>query len=289
MFLNKWERPRRLWLMAVFLRLKNDRWAISSLLLVIILLIICFTAGYLAPFPDSFCGSFMSPPVWKHNGEITFLLGTDYLGRDIFSRLLLGFPSTFGIAILITLLVAIIGSLLTLINLYFTRAYLLIRIILNCLFIIPSLLLAISLILVLGNSSQNLILAITLSLLPYFTIGLTHLFKKELDKEYVIASQLDGASKHRILFEYILPNIVAQATYNLVRIFTFAILIITILNFLELGTSTDSNDWGTLMREYRTMVDINPWGLIAAGVMLSICILSVYLLHATLIRVFKVS
>src|SRR5699024_11574293 len=62
MFLNKWERPRHLWLMAVFLRLKNDRWAISSLLLVIILLIICFTAGYLAPFPDSFCGSFMSPP-----------------------------------------------------------------------------------------------------------------------------------------------------------------------------------------------------------------------------------
>ncbi len=81
---------------------------------VLVLLILCFVGSYLAPYAldQQFLGYQLTPPSWSHYGEVAFFFGTDDLGRDILSRLLIGTKSTFGAAILVTLIATLIGLVL---------------------------------------------------------------------------------------------------------------------------------------------------------------------------------
>lgn len=128
-----------------------------------------------------------------------FLFGTDDLGRDILSRLLIGTKSTFGAAILVTLVATLIGLVLGCLA-GMTRGLksAIFNHILDTLLSIPSLLLAIIVVAFMGASLQNAMLAICLALIPRMVRTIYVAVHDELDKEYIVAARLDGASN--ILF-----------------------------------------------------------------------------------------
>lgn len=148
------------------------------------------------------------PPSWSRYGEVSFFLGTDDLGRDVLSRLLSGAAPTVGGAFVVTLGATLFGLVLGVIagSTHGLRSAVMNHI-LDTLLSIPSLLLAIIVVAFAGPHLSHAMFAVWLALLPRMVRSVYSMVHDELEKEYIIAARLDGASTLNILLFAILPNI----------------------------------------------------------------------------------
>jgi len=216
----------------------------------------------------------LAPPYWIEGGTTEHLLGTDDLGRDTLTRLIKGFQFTFGGALLITsaitFLGAIIGSTAAL-----TRGVKasVLHHLLDALLTIPTLLIALILIVLFGPSYQNALIAVSLSLLPQFIRGIYNTIGSQLNKQYVVALQLDGATNIRLLRFGIYPNILESIVTLVNRIFTMAILEIATLGFLGFGTQSPDIELGKLIADSIDLSYLSPWLIILPGLVIFIMIM----------------
>ena len=149
------------------------------------------------------------PPSWTTSGTLAHFLGTDDLGRDLLSRLVHGARLTFGSAVVATLIAMLCGGTIGVLGgMSQGLKSSVLHHMLDTLLSVPSLLLAIVLVAVLGPGLDNAVLAVTLSLTPQFIRAIYHAVNNELQKEYIVAVRLDGSPPLRILRLAILPNIV---------------------------------------------------------------------------------
>jgi len=218
----------------------------------------------------------LSPPYWIEGGTTAHLFGTDDLGRDTLTRLIKGFQFTFGGALLITCAItfvgAIIGSTAAL-----TRGIKasILHHLLDALLTIPTLLIALILIVLFGPSYQNALIAVSLSLLPQFIRGVYNTIGSQLNKQYVVALQLDGATNIRLLRFGIYPNILEPIVTLVNRIFTMAILEIATLGFLGFGTQSPDIELGKLISDSIDLSYLSPWLIILPGLVIFIIIMVV--------------
>ncbi|MBP6121149.1 MULTISPECIES: putrescine export ABC transporter permease SapC [Providencia] len=248
---------------------------------VLLLLVLCFIGSYLAPYAldQQFLGYQLTPPSWSHYGEVAFFFGTDDLGRDILSRLLIGAKSTFGSALLVTFIATVVGLVLGCLA-GMTRGLksAIFNHVLDTLLSIPSLLLAIIVVAFMGASLENAMLAICLALIPRMVRTIYVAVHDELDKEYIVAARLDGASNVFILWYTVLPNITPILVTELTRAFSIAILDIAALGFLDLGAQLPSSEWGAMLGDTLELIYVAPWTVILPGVAIMISVLFVNLL-----------
>ncbi|MDU5828711.1 MAG: putrescine export ABC transporter permease SapC, partial [Mixta calida] len=163
----------------------------------IALLFLCLFGGWLAPYglDQQFLGYQLLPPSWSRYGDVSFFLGTDDLGRDVLSRLLSGAAPTVGSAILVTLAAALCAVVLgVLAGITHGLRSAVMNHILDTLLSIPSLLLAIVVVAFMGPRLEHALLAVWLALLPRLVRATYSAVHDELEKEYVVAARLDGAS-----------------------------------------------------------------------------------------------
>lgn len=248
---------------------------------VLALIIISLFGEWLVPYPpnEHSIHPVLSPPAWSASGDIAYFLGTDNLGRDIFSRLINGATSTFGGAIVIMLFVCLVG-----INLGiwsgschgFKAAFL--AHIFDILLSIPSLLLAIVIIALLGPSLAHVMLAIALSLLPRVIRAIASATNDELGKEYVTAMRMDGAKTAYILRDAVLPNVAPVIVSESTRVLTMAIMEIAALGFLGLSAQSSTDEWGVMISDILDLVYSDPWMMILPGSAIFISVLLVNLL-----------
>ncbi len=217
-------------------------------------------------------------PSWQESGLVSYPLGTDDLGRDLMSRLMLGTSYTFGLAIL-----AVLGSLL-------------IGLILGCLsgmskgvkssifnhlldlaLTIPSLLLAIVIVAVLGPGLINTIWAIMLALLPQFVHGIRNAIMQQLKLDYVTAYRLDGANKRQLLFSVILPNIWEQLVLMGTMALSTAVLDIAALGFLGIGAQSPTPEWGSMIADSLDAIYLAPWTVALPGLLIFTTVLAINL------------
>lgn len=258
---------------------------------VLALIIISLFGEWLVPYPPnehSIHPSF-SPPAWSATGDIAYFLGTDNLGRDIFSRLVNGAASTFGGAIIIMLFVCLLG-----INLgiwsgssYGFKAAFLAHIF-DILLSIPSLLLAIVIVALLGPSLEHAMLAIALSLLPRVIRAIAKAINDELGKEYVTAMRMDGAKTVYILRDAVLPNVSPIIVNESTRVLTMAIMEIAALGFLGLSAQSPTDEWGVMISDILDLVYSDPWMIILPGSAIFISVLLVNLLGNGIYRVLAI-
>ena len=206
------------------------------------------------------------PPSWAEGGGASHLLGTDLAGRDIFARLLQGAPLTIGTSILSVTFALTMGVILGLLaGFYRSHAQLLIMRTMDVIFAIPSLVLALVVVAILGNGLFNAGLAVALALLPNFVrITMTHVID-EMQKPYVEAARLDGAHPVRILLFSVFPNIAAPLTLQTTIALSTAIIDIALLGFLGLGAQAPLPEWGVMLSEARTSMHIAPWAVTIPG------------------------
>ncbi|WP_165463012.1 putrescine export ABC transporter permease SapC [Atlantibacter sp.] len=245
------------------------------------LTLLCLFGGLFAPYDinQQFLGYQLLPPSWSRYGEVSFFLGTDDLGRDVLSRLLSGAAPTVGGAFIVTLAAAMVGLVLGVVAgaTHGLRSALLNHI-LDTLLSIPSLLLAIIVVAFAGPGLSHAMFAVWLALLPRIVRSVYSMVHDELEKEYVVAARLDGATTMNILWFAVLPNTASVFVSEVTRSLSMAILDIAALGFLDLGAQLPSPEWGAMLGDALELIYVAPWTVMLPGVAIMVSVLLVNLL-----------
>ncbi|MEJ5087249.1 MULTISPECIES: ABC transporter permease [Brucella] len=251
-----------------------------GIVLVLIYAFVAFFAPWLAPHPEQqVVGGEFEP--WSSD----FLLGTDNLGRDVFSRLLYGARNTIGIAFATTVLAFCLGGILGLVSAT-NGSWLdqLLSRLVDIMMAIPQLIFALLLLSIFGISVVNLILIIAV-------LDATRIFRltravamNVTVMEFVEAAKLRGESQWWIIRREILPNITTPLISEFGLRFCFVFLSISALSFLGLGLQPPTADWGGMVRDTASLIsfgDITPLLPAAAIAVLTVAVNFVvdWLLH----------
>lgn len=260
---------------------RENKLAFFALILFGFISLIAIFADFIAPFEpaEQFTDYIHIPPSWYDDGEIRFLLGTDYVGRDMFSRLVFGARLTLMLSSIVVLISSSIGILLGVIA-AFSNYWLdnLIMRLMDFILAIPSLLLAIVIVAIIGPGLPNAIYAVALVIIPHFVLVTRTAIKTEIGKDYVSAMYLDGASNSQLFLQSILPNILPPIVVQLTLAFSTAILEIATLGFLGLGAQAPHPEWGTILSESHNNIIFAPWTVTLPGLAIFFTLLSVNLL-----------
>jgi ABC-type dipeptide/oligopeptide/nickel transport system permease subunit len=254
-------------------RFLRDRVTVLGLVLFGALLILTGFAPGIAPFPyDRLAGPPLNPP----GGE--FLLGTDEIGRDLFSRILYAGRISLGVGLGATLVAAGVGLPLGLVSGYYGRADAAIMRAMDGLLAFPALLLALTAVAVLGPSLRNLIVAIGLVSVPIFArlVRASVLVFKQRD--FVEATRAIGAGDARILTRTILPNCLPPLTVQCTLTFATAVLTEAGLSFLGLGVRPPTPSWGMMLNTGRNVMGLAPLYPVVAGAAVFVTVLSLNLI-----------
>lgn len=247
---------------------KANNFAMFGLWCLLIILLLTLTSYWIAPHnPHLSSGELLMPPSWDPTGTVQYFLGTDDFGRDILSRLLDGSRITFGAAIIITCIAAIIGCVIGILA-GMTKGLLssTLNHLLDTVMSIPSLLLAIIFVAFLGVGEFNIMLAICLALIPHFIRSVYVAVHTEVEKDYIMAARLDGARDIYLLRSSILPNILPVIATEMKMALSIAILDISALGFLGLGAQSPSTEWGTMLGDSVELIYLAPWTVTLPGI-----------------------
>ncbi len=243
------------------------------------IVLITIFAPLLTPFdPQEQSGALLVPPSWAPSGSVEYFLGTDDLGRDILSRLIMGSQLTFGAAVGITLIAAIIGCMIGVLA-GMTKGLLssTLNHLLDTVMSIPSLLLAIIFVAFLGFGEFNILLAICLALIPRFIRSVYIAVHTEVEKDYIMAARLDGANDFYLLWSSILPNVLTVIAAEFILALSTAILDITALGFLGLGAQAPSTEWGAILGDSVELIYIAPWTVTLPGLSIMFTVIALNL------------
>lgn len=244
------------------------------------LLIIALFGPLMAPYPPDLASShaILLPPSWEKLGTVEHFLGTDELGRDLFSRLLTGTQLTFGLSILVVSISLLIGSLIGALSgmMRGIKSSILSHF-LDGLLSIPSLLLAVLIVAIMGPGLSHVCLAVTLALIPQFVRTIHQSVHDELQKDYVTAAKLDGANQLQIFWFVIMPNVWETVIIQTTLAISSAILDIAALGFLGLGAQDPSPEWGTMVSLGVDNLLSYPWTVTIPGIAILFTVLSINL------------
>ncbi len=256
---------------------RQNRGAVLGLLIIGIFTLIALTASFLAPYGEAeiFSESLQKPPFWVEGADPRFLLGTDDVGRDLLSRLIYGAQISMGIGFLVVLFSMLVGTVLGLLAGYVGG--ILDRVIMRCvdvLMALPSILLAIVVVSILGPSLLNAVLAVSLVAVPNFVRLVRASVMSEKEKQYVIAARSFGSGHFRLLVINIFPNCLAPLIVQATLGFSDGILNAAALGFLGLGAQAPTAEWGTILADSRQYIESGPWLVTLPGLCILIVVLA---------------
>lgn len=248
---------------------RHKKGAVGLVLLTGIILASIF-APIISPHPPTE----MNTPDRFSSPNSEYLLGTDFYGRDLLSRVLYGYRQSLTIAISAVFLSMTIGGLLGILAGFFRRVDTLIMRIMDVIFAFPVLLLAITIVVILGTGATSTILAIGIVYIPIFARiarGPTLSVKEEA---YVEAATAIGATSSSIIARHMLPNVAApimvQATIQL----AVTIIFESALSFLGLGTQPPDASLGLMVSNGRDYLDLSPWPTLIPSFAIVLIVLS---------------
>jgi dipeptide transport system permease protein len=255
----------------------ENRGAVAGLIIILAVFFLALSADVVAPYSpiEQFRDAFLKPPAWVDSGSPRFLLGTDDVGRDILSRLIHGARYSLFIGALTVALSLTAGIVLGLVAGFFRGLVedLIMRL-MDIMLALPSLLLALVIVAILGPSLTNAIMAIAIVYLPHFTRVARASVITELSKDYVTASKVSGAGTLRLMFATVLPNCTAPLIVLATLSFSAAILDAAALGFLGLGAQPPTPEWGTMLAKAREFVQSAWWVVTFPGIAILVTVLA---------------
>ena len=258
-----------------------NRGAVIGLFIVVGVLLIALFAPVLAPHAPNITNNavFLQPPAWQAGGTWTYPLGTDAIGRDILSRLMYGARLSLVIGLAVVALSVVIGTVLGLLAGYFRGIFeIAIMRLMDIILTLPSLLLAIVIVAILGPGLMNAMLAVAIVVLPHYVRITRAAVILEASRDYVPAARMGGAGRMRLMFSEILPNCAAPLIVQASLGVSTAILDAAALGFLGLGAQPPSPEWGTMLADAREFVLRAWWVVTFPGLAILITVLAFNLL-----------
>ncbi len=254
---------------------------ILSSSLVIVLTIVCGAfAGSIVPFNpyDQDLANKLKPPLWRDGDDQIHLLGTDQLGRDVLSRIIYGVRVSLLIGILAVTISAIFGVILGLISGYYGGIFddVIMRIA-DVQLAIPLILLAISVIVVLGASVNVLILVIGFTQWMAYARMVRGETLSLREKDFVTSAHAVGASDLRIISRYIFPNTLSSVMVLITLNMALVIVLEAGLSFLGLGIQPPEPSLGTMLSESKNYLSRAWWLSTFPGLTIMVIILAINL------------
>jgi dipeptide transport system permease protein len=258
----------------------RNRGAVGAGIVVLALIIVAVFAPLIAPHSpiEQYRDYVKIPPAWLNGGNWKFVLGTDEAGRDILSRLMYGARMSFWIGCVSVGLALIPGIVLGLAAAFFGWADTPIMRSMDVLLALPSLLLAVAVVAIIGPGLANTMFAIAIVALPGYVRLTRASAQGELQKEYVTASRVAGAGTLRLMFSQVLPNCTAPLIVQATLGFSSAILDAAALGFLGLGVQPPTAEWGAMLASARDYIDNAWWIVTMPGMAILISVLAINLL-----------
>lgn len=258
-------------------RIKRSKFFIVGGIGVFLILLLAFLSPFFVQF-DGITSSLLerfTPPEGFSKGFSGHILGTDQLGRDILTRILLGARISLMVAVISVAASAFIGTVLGLIAGYFGGvADKIIMRACDVFLSIPSLILAIAVMAVLGTSIVNLVGVMVISRWVQYARLMRNQVMVIRNKEFVLASKAFGASHWHIMFKQIFVNITTPLIILLSQQIGQMILMESSLSFLNMGIQPPLPSWGSMIANGRSYIASYPWVVVAPGVALMITVLS---------------
>ncbi len=272
--------PRRRQLAEFWFYFSENKGAVIGLWFFLALIVVAVLAPLIAPHEpyQQYRDAVLVPPVWQANGRWEFLLGTDAVGRDILSRLLFGARYSLFIGIVVTTIALVAGIFVGVLAGYF-RGWLdtVIMRLMDIILAFPSLLLALTLVAVLGPGLDNAMIAIALVYQPHFVRLTRAAVMTEKSRDYVVAARVAGAGPIRLMFRTILPNCMAPLIVQATLSFSNAILDAAALGFLGMGAQPPTPEWGTILAEAREFILRAWWVVTLPGIAILVTVLAINL------------
>jgi len=237
---------------------------LAGLVIVAIIGLCAVFAPYLAPHDpnEQNLVSTLLPPAWTEGGDVSFLLGTDSLGRDVLSRLIYGARVAMMVAVFASLGAMLLGAVLAYIAGYFGgRVDALIGRAVDVWMSFPPVVLSLILMVGLGVGLRNVILAIIVVDWTRFCRVLRAEVMVVARKDYVSAARLVGFSHWRTITREIVPATLPLLITLVSLEMGIAVIVEAILSFVGMSVSATTPAWGQMVADARQYIYDNPWNL----------------------------
>jgi dipeptide transport system permease protein len=267
-------------LAAFWAAFRENRGAVLGLVVISAIALIAIFADFIAPHSpiEQFRDAVRAPPIWDAGGTWRFALGTDGDGHDTLSRLIYGarvslfiglsvMSVSFVVGVVLGLLAASVGSL---VDVVVTR-------VMDLIMAVPSLVMAILVVAVLGPSLANTIVAVTIVYLPRYVRLVRASALGELTKDYVTAARVVGVGPLRLMVATVLPNCLAPLIVQAALGVSDAILEAAGLGFLGLGAQAPTPEWGTMLADSREFIRSDPWIVALPGLAILVAVVAINL------------
>lgn len=232
----------------------------------------------------------LGPRIWGHDPlaqhvdarlqqpSLTHPLGTDRFGRDLLARLLTGARWSLAGATIVCVGTSALGFLMGALAAIGGRLVdTIIGRLIESLMAVPGLVAALALTAVLGPSFKDLLFALVVTHWPSYARVYRALILRERSAQYVEGTVAVGATRGRIVFRYLLPNVIGPTAVIATSNFGHVILSLASLSFLGLGMQPPTPEWGVMINEARGYFQRFPWQMIAPGLCIALTVLSVNL------------
>jgi peptide/nickel transport system permease protein len=241
----------------------------------LVFLILTILGPWIAPYSatEQLLQEARQPPSLAH------WFGTDRLGRDVFSRVVLGARDVLGLAGLGALLAVLVGTTIGLFSAY--QGGLMDEItfrIFDSVLAMPALLLALLLLGVVGPSRNSVLIVIVMVYTPIVARVVRSVVLAVKPKGFVEAARIQGETTFYILFREILPFVMPSLAVEAALRFSYAIFLAASLGFLGVGVQPPSPNWGLMVSEARDYAALTPWSLYFPAAAISVLIISVNLM-----------
>ncbi len=252
--------------------------------IVILFLLVALLGPFIAPYGENeqIAADARQPP------SLTHFFGTDRLGRDVFSRVVLGARDIFALAGLGTLLAVFCGTAFGLVSGYLGGIFDegLMRFF-DSLLAMPALLLALLLLGTVGPSRNSVLIVIIIVYTPIVARVVRSVVLSVRTKGFVEAARTQGEPWPRILYREILPSVSPTLTVESALRFSYAIFLVASLGFLGLGVQPPKPDWGLMVSEARHDVTQTPWAMYFPAAAIALLVIGVNLMADGLKRIFQ--
>ncbi|MEC1722765.1 nickel/cobalt ABC transporter permease [Schinkia azotoformans] len=243
-------------------RLKKDRLAVLCVGILLVIIIVGIFAPFIAPNSpiDVNVKEKLAGVSWKYP------LGTDHLGRCILSRLIYGIRTTVVLSIAAMMTTILIGTLLGLLAGYFRgKVDEIIMRICDVFLSIPSEIMILAIIGILGTGLVNIVSAAIIAKLAWYTRMIRTIVIKYSDKGYIHFAKVNGLSTGHIMKKHILPGAAGEIMVLATLDTGSVILTISALSFLGLGVQAPTPEWGMMLNEAKNIMTVAPLQMLFPG------------------------